>query len=411
MTTYTLDARTQWADTGINIKANQDLFISASGRVGPWAGANIGPDGSPTVKWAGSIVTYAYFCELVGEIGSDLPFGIGSGYGTVPAAAGRLHLSVNDGVNFGDNNGQLTVEITQGAAAIDKLIAHLLLRYGVTVYKNGLNSSDPDYIHHHQAWTFQELSNVLLGLQYTTRGLFALKYPTQDQNQVLDDQMQSLFRNVMGPIEIRRVKDGYTFAGSPCNGAADKACTDVANQFIAFYGNVNVTQYTLAHELGHWFNNRSAMGGGTSLYNRMQSATVNDSINQLVFGQQVDDWVRGKRGWGSGPASTYDDFGVLIPPLIITDFQQDSFTVLDSNFPTGDPKRVREIDEATADMFLNCMYAVATSRERGFLNISWLGPNCQTTPGCPDSSNPGDARYNWVQTQMSSIFTEHPTWV
>lgn len=70
-------------------------------------------------------------------------------------------------------------------------------------------------------------------------------------------------------------------------------------------------------------------------------------------------------------------------------------------------------------MFLNWVYAVATSRAQGFLNVSWLAgspTSCTaaqagTASGCPDSTNPGDARYNWMQTQMGQIFTQQPTWV
>jgi len=77
------------------------------------------------------------------------------------------------------------------------------------------------------------------------------------------------------------------------------------------------------------------------------------------------------------------------------------------------------VDEATADMFLNWVYALATSRMQGFLNISWLAgtpasctsTQANTAAGCPDTTNPGDARYNWMQDQMGQIFVQQPTWV
>ena len=416
MLSYSLNAKVQWADTGYNVVSGQNLFISATGSIGPWSGPNIGPDGTPVYKWNQTIVPNEYFCKLVGKIGtSGVPFGIGSGYGNPSPIAGRLYVSVNDGVNFADNTGSFNLTITQGATAIDNLITELA-RYNVTVYKDGLATTDPNYAQR-LAWTFAELTEVLTGLQLTARALYERRYPGS-VNSTSHDQMQSLFRRVMGTLQFRRVQNGYVVsAGDGCNGTTNSACTSVGQGAILLYGSFPVIQYTIVHELGHYFNNRSATSTGTSLYSRMESASVLDSTGVRVFGVAAgSDWRRGARGWGSGPASTYDNIGNLIT-LQVTNFQQNSYTA--NNAPSGTASSVRMVDEATADMFLNWVYAVATSRAQGFLNISWLkdvptsctSTQANTASGCPDSTNPGDARYDWIHVQMQQIFTQQPTWV
>ncbi len=301
---------------------------------------------------------------------------------------------MNDGVNFGGFN----VEVTQGGAQAIPAIIRDLARYGITVYQSGLSASDPN-VASQRAWTFAELSEILRGVQYVARALYEAKYPIQTI--VADNRIQGFFNQVMGAFEIRRVQNGYLLPGTDgCNGSANIACTSVGQNTIVFYGNVNVSQYTLVHELGHFFNNRSDMGGAAtvSLHARMAQAKVDDygSPAGRVFGQQGSDWVRGKRGWGSGPSSP-------------TDFQQNAYEVKDVD--ASSLERFTEIDEATADMFLNWVYSVVTDRKLGFQNISWLGAGCQTAAGCKqETERPGDARFEWMRGQMSEIFSQHPDW-
>ncbi|MDX2162951.1 MAG: hypothetical protein SF162_16665 [bacterium] len=417
MPSYSLNAKVRWADTGYDVLPAQNLFISATGGIGPWGGRNIGSDGTPVYKWNRTVVPNEYFCKLVGRIGtSGIPFGIGSGYGNPSPPEGRLYVSVNDGVSFSDNTGSFNLVITQDATAIDNLIIEIG-RYNVTVYKDGLAATDPNYAQR-RAWTFAELTQVLFGLQFTARALYERKYPGSTASTAYD-QMQSLFRRVMNTFQIRRVQNGYIVAANDeCNGTTNQGCTSNGQGAIVLYGDVNVTQYTIVHELGHYFNNRSATSGGTSLFARMESASESENTNGLVFGVLDSNfWRRGARGWGSGPASVYTDEGILTPPARLTNFQQNSYTA--NIAPVGDERRIRMVDEATADMFLNWVYAVATSRAQGFLNVSWLAnvpascttAQANTAAGCPDPSNPGNVRYDWMQTQMGQIFAQQPTWV
>jgi len=221
---------------------------------------------------------------------------------------------------------------------------------------------------------------------------------------------------------------------------------------MTFYGVVNVTEYTMTHEMGHRFNFKSDNDNGrtvNSLYGIMANATVNDygvgnnqgflfgksnlelieNDNRRLSAEEFDlcsedefytargicailQWRRGERGWGTGPAPQYDALGNRISQFFVTDFQQDSFTVEEWAFASGSIQRQEEIDEAAADMFLNWVYRKVTNGDEGFKNISWLtSAGCNTSSGCDDATRrPGDARFDWIESTMSSIFTNHPEW-
>jgi hypothetical protein len=81
------------------------------------------------------------------------------------------------------------------------------------------------------------------------------------------------------------------------------------------------------------------------------------------------------------------------------------------NPPAGEPN---EFGETAADMFLNWVYR--TQNLGGFINADWR-PNIvipNSTPaaycnnmvnGCQDTTNPGEARFNWINTRIEDIFT------
>jgi len=241
--------------------------------------------------------------------------------------------------------------------------------------------------------------------------------------------------------------NGFTlYDGDGCNGTLSASCTSNTIGAITFY-NMTANQYTMVHEIGHRFNARSDGGNGrtsNSLYGRMKDATVcngvdltnNNPIDNwcpsgfLIFGvsdveltpaqitiattngwsaslrsgRYISDWKRGERGWGSGPAS--DVINGEVVTLNITNFQQHSYMIEDwlqpigSAIPDGEEDTreflVREIDEATSDMFLNWVYHRTTNGLQGFLNLNWLLSQCRTTQGCSDDYPSGDIRYGWT---------------
>ena len=313
--------------------------------------------------------------------------------------------------------------------------------YGVAVSPNGAFEQT-------LPWTLTQLQQILAGIQNTATAFDLLSTSTTNA--------QSLFIEVMmgsdnfGDLQILHVPNGFDLFGaengvaSDCNdGPFDIACTHNVNDVIIFYGSVSVTEYVLVHEFGHRFNARSGNGNGrasTSLYGYMESASIRDNnLNEgrILFGASpslplspieqataqanglqitllsdnatVAEWTRRDRGWGTGPASQYSPAGT---PIAIrpSNFQQNSFTVSSWTQILGSDFRQREIDEATADMFLNWVYRKITnsqSTQLGFKNTNWSPPsNCPTPSPCQDNiGQPGDVRFEWMEDQLSTIFT------
>jgi hypothetical protein len=155
------------------------------------------------------------------------------------------------------------------------------------------------------------------------------------------------------------------------------------------------------------------------------------TVSVVQDDSRYNDWDRGGRGWGSGPASIYSDEGELVD-LEITDFQQNSYTVRNWEWEkipetnsdyVSDGEDVRELDEATADIFLNWVYRSATITQ-GYLNRDWRdrldedGQSCRSTnrpEGCLDDTMSGYYRFDWMeemedhengQGQMDAIFRQ-----
>lgn len=183
-----------------------------------------------------------------------------------------------------------------------------------------------------------------------------------------------------------------------------------APRAVVCNGNFYVNQYTMVHEFGHIFDNRSGSGGQTSLQNRALNKRIGDCYfgnypnGDLVMGY-AGIWKRGERGWGSGPAKKLNN------TWLITTYQQD---------PLDTP------DEAAPDMFLNWVYRSNTVGGKGkvscgntgnwagpgFLNVSWQGQTSNTPKsGTPQSTQlPGDQRHKWMHKEIKDIFVQHPTW-
>jgi hypothetical protein len=187
-----------------------------------------------------------------------------------------------------------------------------------------------------------------------------------------------------------------------------------------------MTEYILTHEFGHLFNNQSDQNGNTSLMEYVDTTRTGvdgylydyGSPRLIVMGviqcpSGQSSWLRGERGWGSGPGSTYGSSPNLCAPQAknFTDFQQNPAPYAAPNAPGSESS-----DETAADMFLNWVYrrigrqaGVVSPEIEGFLNRSWSVPSgCHVqSAGCSDSSSPGDARMTWMNTVMGQIFNAH----
>jgi hypothetical protein len=187
-----------------------------------------------------------------------------------------------------------------------------------------------------------------------------------------------------------------------------------------FASSVVVTEQAIVHELGHVFTDRSGVGGSKNLTDYIDDPDgIIDQNNNIVMGRFQDrgdgnpGWDRGTRGWGSGPDN------------VISIFQQ---------HPTGvfpNETDFTKADEAAADMFLNWVYRTLDPERTdqsipdAFLNVSWRNNGesintvtityntnngqCYTSNGCVDPRNPGEARFEWMQGTMASIFAAR-TW-
>ena len=179
---------------------------------------------------------------------------------------------------------------------------------------------------------------------------------------------------------------------------------------VIICGDQNIlTQFTVVHELGHVFANRSLQSiegesSPLSLRTRVARADLVDCNGGLIIIPEDSTFDRGARGWGTGPATTTTGL------KLITDFQQNPTNNADEG----------PAEEAAADMFLNWVYRQRTDQTApaapcgqphnhgiwsGFLNRDWRDIQSDApTAGSPDDSLPGDKRYVWVNDQILDIF-------
>lgn len=113
--TITVDATKVWTDTGIIVDVGQKLIITSSGKVNTEGGTpNTDADGyAPGIcKDSNCIAKGEPYGTLIGRIGNDNPFRVGTYLELTPTSKGELHFSVNDNDNyFSDNKGSFTVRI------------------------------------------------------------------------------------------------------------------------------------------------------------------------------------------------------------------------------------------------------------------------------------------------------------
>ncbi|MDX2161769.1 MAG: hypothetical protein SF162_10625, partial [bacterium] len=247
---------------------------------------------------------------------------------------------------------------------------------------------------------------------------------------------QVIFKEVMG-VEENGIRDQGEIELIRVNNrpncvADNNTRTITCGNLVDYQGQPrSLTHYVLTHEFGHVFDNQSARNGNIPLRDYLQQTRVNTSdittdIRGPVMGNFINNnsqivWRRGERGWGSGPGSIYDQaHDINGSPIVqvFTDYQQNP-----APYQPDPPRTVEQVanEETAADMFLNWVYRRATGSS-GFQNRTWK-PNdidpgsslaCNTT-GCSET-NPaqpgvtllgasGDARFAWMNTRMTYIFT------
>ena len=113
--TVTVSAQSDWVDTGIDLRVNDLVDVTATGRIfyAPGADQFADPNGSkgrPATPAAP--IPYQDIGALIGKIGDGAPFEVGASLANFRAAtAGRLMLRVNDD-KMSDNSGQFRATVT-----------------------------------------------------------------------------------------------------------------------------------------------------------------------------------------------------------------------------------------------------------------------------------------------------------
>lgn len=221
-------------------------------------------------------------------------------------------------------------------------------------------------------------------------------------------------------FQYPNVQEGYCItyqegvAGGVLRPAAVLCNDDLIDQYSGTMQTLQASQYTIVHELGHLFDYRTGYGLSTPIDGSFVLWDCTTPYPGTVMGLFQDNWTRGRRGWGTGPAQYYNQQGTAVP--LVTDFQQNT-----ANIPA----------EAAADSFLNWGYrlnarggaqAVDTCSLTplppydhwtgpGFLNEEWSATphpsfvgDSAGVPGTPDQSLPGDSRHFDMDTRMRQIF-------
>jgi hypothetical protein len=107
-----VQARTQWTDTGVNVRNGQTVYFEASGRIRWGRDRQDGPEGeNNSPRNPSRPIPGRPAAALIGRVGDDAPFFIGSdAEGIRVRGSGNLFLGVND-ETLDDNSGTFRVTV------------------------------------------------------------------------------------------------------------------------------------------------------------------------------------------------------------------------------------------------------------------------------------------------------------
>jgi hypothetical protein len=107
-----VSARTQWTDTGVNLRNGQTMYFEASGRVRWGSSRQDGPEGeNDSPRNPSRPIPGRPAAALIGRVGDDAPFFIGSDTeGIRVRGSGTLFLGIND-ETLDDNSGSFRVTV------------------------------------------------------------------------------------------------------------------------------------------------------------------------------------------------------------------------------------------------------------------------------------------------------------
>jgi hypothetical protein len=107
-----VQARTQWTDTGVNVRNGQTVYFEASGRVRWGSSRQDGPEGeNNSPRNPSRPIPARPAAALIGRVGDEAPFFIGSDTAGIRVrGSGTLSLGIND-ETLDDNSGSFRVTV------------------------------------------------------------------------------------------------------------------------------------------------------------------------------------------------------------------------------------------------------------------------------------------------------------
>lgn len=118
ITTVSVDAKQEWTDTGVDLKAGELLTITAEGKWTFKAGGELKDADGEGWKYDTAVLKDQSFAALIGKVGeAGTPFLVGKAYSKPSPSTGRLKLQINDNPkSLSDNSGTLDVKVRHQAA-------------------------------------------------------------------------------------------------------------------------------------------------------------------------------------------------------------------------------------------------------------------------------------------------------
>ncbi|NJN95734.1 MAG: hypothetical protein HC875_17280 [Anaerolineales bacterium] len=194
--TVTVPGEVIWFDTGIEVRAGQNLSFSASGTINLMWGdlnSNVEPgspgDECPPYENSPCLMSNAAYGALIGKIGDQEPFRVGANLETTASASGILYLTANDNHNYYyDNSGAYQVTIAIGAdPTIYDTFDNPAFEGSLGQDRWGMGGSSPQLEQHHGVLVF----TLSQPNPYDSFGLYPTRYSslTLDQFQFVEAKL------------------------------------------------------------------------------------------------------------------------------------------------------------------------------------------------------------------------------
>jgi hypothetical protein len=253
-TTVSVPGAQPWTDTGVSVQAGDSVSITADGII-RIAGSDPGktPDGapgciatdSPTDSWEAPGLT----CwSMIGQIGSNAAFEVGSNDTFTATSSGELFLGVNDDY-FPDNSGAWSASITDTTPGFVALGDSYSSGEGNPPYLDGTHTSGTDTCHRSSV-AYPELVASHLGYSSAAFGFHACSGAViQDFSGQSQEPPQIQWLNSATKLVTLTIGgNNANFAGVITDCIADSTC-EVASELAIDQAMANMANNTASNPL------------------------------------------------------------------------------------------------------------------------------------------------------------------